>query len=254
MFFVFLGLALADLAFLGTWIWLGVQVNADPVLAERHQLGGLFVCILTCFVHAVTFVYFLGTGLAIKEGRKNWGIDPDYVRQARRFKLKAYPIAMIAIAFTVATGVLGGAVRSGDVSLGVHRTVAVLATALSMVAFWVAARFILRNGYMMGLIKGDIERIRAAAREGRRETLAETGDLPDLLKPEGAVKKPPRGFLWSRALMFLGFSFWLFYAYMQWFMKVDWATWPPFTILTVVLVAAGIYLKNRHPLPADVEF
>ena len=72
MFFVFLGLALADLALLITWVYLGFEVLGEPGRAEVHQLGGLVVCVLTFFVHALTFVYFLGTGLAVKEAQKNW--------------------------------------------------------------------------------------------------------------------------------------------------------------------------------------
>src|SRR5438552_2896255 len=120
MFFVFLGLALADLLFLTTWILFGFQVGGDPARAELHQLGGLFVCILTVFVHSVTFVYFLGTGLAVKEAGRNWGIGADYVRATRSFKLKAYPIAMVAIGLTIATGILGGAAKSRTVPVAVH--------------------------------------------------------------------------------------------------------------------------------------
>ena len=112
MFFVFLGLALADLLFLALWLVLGFRVDGLAERAQQHQIGGLMVCILTVFAHSVTFVYFLGTGLAVKEARKNWGISADFIRHTRRFKLQAYPIAMVAIGFTLATGILGGAVKS----------------------------------------------------------------------------------------------------------------------------------------------
>src|SRR5262245_49086457 len=63
MFFVFLGLAVADLGFLAAWLLLGFQVHGHPERALGHQIGGLMTCILTVFAHSVTFVYFLGTGL-----------------------------------------------------------------------------------------------------------------------------------------------------------------------------------------------
>jgi hypothetical protein len=254
MFFVFLGLAIADLLFLGLWLVLGFGVDGAPAAAERHQVGGLMVCILTCFVHAVTFVYFLGTGLAIKEARKNWGIDPGYVRHTRRFKLVAYPPAMLAIGLIITTGVLGGAVRAGDASPVVHRVFAVTALVASAFAFFVAARLVLRNGYMMGIVRGEIDAIRRSVREGGTGPRLENGATPELLRPQEEVKKPPSGFLAGRALLFLGASAWLLYAYLQWFLDVGEVSWLPFAVLSLVLVAAGLFLWIRHPLPADVDF
>lgn len=86
MFFVFLGIALADLLFLAVWLVLGYRVDGEAQRAQQHQIGGLMVAILTVFAHSVTFVYFLGTGLAVKEARKNWGIDAGFIQQTRRFK------------------------------------------------------------------------------------------------------------------------------------------------------------------------
>ncbi len=254
MFFVFLGLAIADALFLGFWLYSGFQVNGDPDLAQRHQIGGLLVCILTCFVHAVTFVYFLGTGLAVKEARKNWGISLDYVRHTRAYKLKAYPVAMIAIAFTIAAGILGGAVRSGDSSPMVHRSLALLAMGVSFLAFAIALRYILRNGYMMGLIRQDIAEIRQRQRAGQDTPRLKDGDVPELLKNPEEVKKAPGGFLLARALFFLGINAWLLYAYLQWFLRVEWVSWVPFTVLSAALLTFAVFLHIRHPLPAEVDF
>src|SRR2546428_710201 len=56
VFFVFLGVVLADLGFLVSWLVLGLRLHetaaADPSLIERHQIGGLMVCILTVFAHS----------------------------------------------------------------------------------------------------------------------------------------------------------------------------------------------------------
>jgi hypothetical protein len=260
VFFVFLGLSIADLLFLATWIALGFQVHGDPALALRHQVGGLMVAILTVFAHSVTFVYFLGTGLAIKEARKNWGIAAEYVRQARRFKLQAYPIAMTAIGFTVATGILGGAVKSGAVAPVVHRTLALLATATTIAAFVVALRLMLRNGFMMALIRGDVAEVKAAAARGEL-VVGEGGVRPELLRPPSEVKKAPRGFLAARACLFLGASVWLLFAYfwVQHTTNGKWTElgtvgWIPFALVSLPLLAAGVYLKIRHPLPTDVDF
>ena len=45
MFFVFLGIALADLLFLATWIALGFGVGGDAARFLTHQVGGLMVAI-----------------------------------------------------------------------------------------------------------------------------------------------------------------------------------------------------------------
>jgi hypothetical protein len=264
MFLIFAGLALADLGFLTTWLVLGARLHAsgaiDPALLERHQIGGLMVCILTVFVHSVTFVYFLGTGLAVKEARKNWGIGAGWLQQTRAFKLKAYPIAMVAIAATVATGILGGAVKSGAISPLVHRSLAIAATLLTVAAFAVALRFMLRNGWMLGLIRGEVAEIRAAAARGET-ILTPSGEKPELVKAPEEVKKAPAGFLAARACLFLGASVWILFAYL-WFQHVTngkWSElgrvgWIPFALLSAPLFASAAYLKSRHPLPADVDF
>lgn len=260
MFFVFLGIALADLLFLLAWVALGYQVDGEAGRALRHQVGGLMVAILTVFAHSVTFVYFLGTGLAVKEARKNWGIDADYLRQTRRFKLHAYPIAMAAIGFTCATGILGGAARSGDVPVAVHRWLAFATVASSAAAFVVSLRLMLRNGYMLALIRGEVAEIKAAAARGERIELP-GGAKPELLKRPDEVKRAPSGFLASRACLFLALSTWGLYAFLclQRSTHGKWADlgelrWLPFALVSAPLLVAAIYLKIRHPLPADVDF
>lgn len=260
MFFVFLGLALADLLFLAAWIVLGFAVDGEPGRALQHQVGGLMVCILTVFAHSVTFVYFLGTGLAVKEARRNWGISADYVRHTRAFKLKAYPIAMVAIALTIATGILGGAARSGSAPVGVHRWLALLATAATIAAFAVALRLMLRNGWMMALIRGDVAGIRAAAARGEL-VLGEREPRPELLRPPGEVKRAPPGFLAARACLFLALTIWGLYGFL-WIQRAThgkWAElgtvgWIPFAAASLPLLAAAFYLRLRHPLPTDVDF
>jgi hypothetical protein len=264
VFFVFLGVVLADLGFLVSWLVLGLRLHetaaADPSLIERHQIGGLMVCILTVFAHSVTFVYFLGTGLAVKEAQKNWGIGPEWLRETRGFKLKAYPVAMLAIAASIATGILGGAASRAAVPLAVHRAVAIAAIALTAAAFAVALRLMLRNGWMMAVIRGEVAEIRAAAARGDR--IATAGDAtPELLKSPDQVKCAPSGFLASRACLFLGVSLWVLYAWF-WFQHVangKWQEfgrigWIPFALVSAPLFASAAYLKSRHPLPADVDF
>ena len=260
MFFVFLGLVLADLAYLVAWIFLGFRVDGDPALAQRHQLGGLMVAILTVFSHSVTFVYFLGTGLAVKEAVKNWGVSLDFVRHTRGYKLKAYPIAMTAIGFTIATGILGGGTASGAVPRFVHPLLAFLATATSIVAWIVALRLMLRNGFMMALIRGQVVEIRAAAARG--ETIAGAmGKTPELLRPPEEVKKAPPGFLAARACFFLGLTTWGLFGFL-WIQHVWNGKWPgletfgwiPFAAISLPLFVMAIYLKIRHPLPTGVDF
>ncbi|MBM4016012.1 MAG: hypothetical protein FJ293_13745 [Planctomycetes bacterium] len=260
MFFVFLGIAFADLLFLAIWVALGFGVDGDAARFLTHQIGGLMVAILTVFAHSVTFVYFLGTGLAVKEARRNWGIHEDYLRQTRRFKLKVYPIAMVAIGFTCATGILGGAARSGDAPLAVHRWLAFATLLTSAVAFFASLRFMLRNGYMMALIRGEVAEIKAAAARGEQVVLP-GGAKPELLKTPEEVKKAPAGFLASRACLFLGISTWGLYGFLvlQRGTHGKWAElgplgWLPFAAVSLPLLAGAVWLKARHPLPSDVDF
>jgi hypothetical protein len=260
MVFVFAGLVLADLAFLAVWLFAGYGVDGDAARALRHQVGGLMVCILTVFAHSVTFVYFLGTGLAVKEARRNWGISADWVRQTRRFKLQAYPAAMGAIGLIIAAGILGGAARSGSAPVAIHAVLAHAATAVSLVAFALALRLMLRNGWMMALIRGEIEAIREAAARGER--VGAPGEAtPELLKPPSEVKQAPSGFLAARACLFLAISIWVLFGYfwVQHAFNGKWAElgtvgWIPFALVSAPLFAAAIYLRIRHPLPDGIEF
>jgi hypothetical protein len=264
VFFVFLGLVLADLGFLAAWLWSGLHLPSapalDPAAVEHHQIGGLMVCILTVFAHSVTFVYFLGTGLAVKEAQKNWGLGPEWQKETRRFKLRAYPVAMAAIGCIIATGILGGAAKSGAVAPWVHETLAISATALSVAAFAVALRLMLRNGYMMALIRGEVARVRAAVARGELVRNA-AGATPEMVKRPDEIKRAPRGFLAARACLFLGISIWIVFAYL-WIQHVSngkWSElgrigWIPFAVLSAPLFAAAAYLKSRHPLPSDVDF
>ena len=260
MFFVFLGIALADICFLVTWIVLGYGVEGDAQRALHHQIGGLLVAILTVFAHSVTFVYFLGTGLAVKEARKNWGIHQDFLRATRRYKLLAYPIAMVAIAFTCATGILGGAAKSGSVPVVVHRLLAYAATLTTLASFVASLRLMLRNGYMLALIRGEVVAIKAAAARGE-QVLLPGGAKPELLKRPEEIKRAPGGFLASRACLFLGLSVWGLYGFLllQRSGHGKWAElgplgWVPFAALSLPLLGGAIWLKIRHPLPTDVDF
>jgi hypothetical protein len=106
---------------------------------------------------------------------------------------------------------------------------------------------------MLGLIRADIREIRAQAEQRRKEEPAAA--LPLLLRRPEDVKKPPPGFLFHRAALFLGLSSWLLYGYLWWWFPSDDATlWVPFAIFSGILVTASIYLRIRHPLPADVDF
>ncbi len=252
MFFVFLGFALADLGLLVGWFVHGLGVHGIPARAQDHQVGGLMVAVLTCLVHSLTFVYFLGTGLAVKEARRNWGISAIYVRHTRAYKLKAYPISMVAIALIITTGILGGAVRSGAVSESLHRWFAAAAIVLSAAACVVALRYILRNGYMLGLIRGDIEEIRHNAAKGELPAEFSGREPPQMLKPPDQIRRAPPGFLWSRAFLFLGLSTWLLFAYLSYWWSVD--NWLPFAVASAILIPLAVYFRIRHPLPADVDF
>ena len=160
---------------------------------------------------------------------------------------------MFSIGLIITTGILGGAVRSGSVGRDWHFWFAVTSIASSAVAYVVALRYILRNGYMMGLIRGDIAAIRSSAQRG--EFAGQHGaELPLALRRPEDVKKPPQGFLWHRALLFLGVSAWLLYAYLEWWFRAPWNTWVPFAVLSAVAVSVSWYLKVRYPLPADVDF
>jgi hypothetical protein len=146
------------------------------------------------------------------------------------------------------------------VPVGVHRVLALLATATSIAAMVVAARLMLRNGYMLALIRGEVADIRAAAARG--EAIAtESGATPELLKRPEEVKKAPRGFLAARACFFLALSVWGLFVYfwIQHATNGKWAElptvgWIPFALVSLPLFAAAIYLRIRHPLPADVDF
>src|SRR5262245_21432791 len=98
---VYLGLLLAALIASAFALASALAVPAaEPALrgdaVQRHELLGLVASVLLLVVQSAVFVYFLGTGKAIKVAVEQRGLDPDLARQTRKMKGKTFPFATFA--------------------------------------------------------------------------------------------------------------------------------------------------------------
>lgn len=219
---IYLGLCVAALVTAAFAFGAGLSVAtsaAREAAAERHQLLGLSACVLLLIVQCAVFVYFLGTGKAIKTAVELRGLDSALADRTRRLKGKAFPFAT----FT-ALAVVTGAVLSGAASPSTHSTAMLIALGLTLLAIPFELKAIRENARLM-----DSTEIELSATEG---AMAQRGE--SLRDPDAA----PPAFVLGRLLLVFGASVWLVFAYRALVMRGHPEPWPWY----VGASAAGIVL------------
>lgn len=221
---IFLGLCLAaaittiqaGLSGIGGWD-LSARGRAD---VEHHQLLGLFASLLWLVAQCAVFVYFLGTGKAIKTAVEKRGLDPDLAAQTRKLKGKTFPFATFSALAVVAAAVLGGAA-----SPSTHVTFVIIAVALNLLAIPFEIRSMRQNAKLMDQTGDDL----ALAED---KIVREGGSIDD----DDAA---PVSFLLGRLLLVVGGSTWLIYAYLTIVMRSAVSPWPWFALVSAGSIAAG---------------
>ena len=115
------------------------------VYLQTHVLLAIFAAFLVLFGHSMTMFYFIGTGIRMKELVEEHGVDEDLITPTKRFKVRVFPFATMAILFTMVTFILGGGVDRGSLPSWVHLLLAVGAWLLHLIAIQKEAKAIHAN-------------------------------------------------------------------------------------------------------------
>ncbi len=104
------------------------------VYPRTHVTLALFGAVMMLFGHSMTIFYFVGTGVRMKELVAEHGITEDLVTPTKRFKMKVFPFATMAMLITMITFIIGGGVDTGTVPSWVHLALATVALILNFMA------------------------------------------------------------------------------------------------------------------------
>jgi hypothetical protein len=150
---ILLGLSLWNVLFLAAVL---IAAWAGAVPRPTHMLVGLFVVSFALLAHSLVFLHFLGTGASIKKAVAEHGLDIEYARRTRTYKLKTFPLALTAMLWTVAAGGVGGgiAVNAGEAWAILHRVLGPTALLVNIAAHWNELRWVGENSAMIEEIDG----------------------------------------------------------------------------------------------------
>jgi len=143
MLTVFLIFALSDLALMAIATGLGFTVVDDAYFA-RHFLLGLMTGLYTCFVHIVTFMYFVVCEKIIRQAVLSGQLTPEAQITATTLKSRAVRASLSGIASILLVIGFGGAIGT-YVSPSIHRDTAFASLAINAAAFAWQFSLIRRN-------------------------------------------------------------------------------------------------------------
>ena len=94
-----------------------------------HTSLGIFSTLVTLLAHSMTMFYLIGKGRAVREAVTEGNLSPELYAAVARARRPVFSIAVIAMALTMATAILGGGVDTRTVPSGVHSVLALAAIA-----------------------------------------------------------------------------------------------------------------------------
>jgi len=152
---ILLGLSFWNLLFLCTAMTLGWT---GAIGRDRHMVVGLFTVTFCLLSHSLIFLHFLGTGASVKKAVLDHGLDPEYARKTRRYKLKTFPASMAAMLLTVAAGGVGGGaggtdsgvtVAASEVWRALHFWLGAAIIPVNIFAHWIELKWVTQNSLMI---------------------------------------------------------------------------------------------------------
>ena len=116
---------------------------------QRHVLVSLASSLLILFSHCWIMFYLIGTGKAIKDTVKEYGMDAAIIEETKRFKNESYPSMMLAMTLTMATFILGGGAATGSLPSWVHHILFLAALVVQLRSLWIEKRVLDENERLM---------------------------------------------------------------------------------------------------------
>lgn len=149
---LFLGLTAANLLALVVAGVLGYGVSSGRDWAAFHQLAGALAALTCVAVHCIVFSYFIATAKWIAHAVAVKKLDPRMILPTARFKARAFPAALAAMAIVFVTAVVGVATISYHISPTWHHGLAIASLAVNLLAPWIEYRAIAQNGELIDRI------------------------------------------------------------------------------------------------------
>jgi hypothetical protein len=128
-------LTLTGLSILGIAASLVLAFQAPAAQTSAHVLVGVFATMLNLLAHSLMMFYLIGKGKAVKEAVIEAGIQGDYYSRVSRLRAPVFSRATLAMALTMATGIIGASVDVRVLPSWPHAVLAALAIASQLYAF-----------------------------------------------------------------------------------------------------------------------
>ena len=100
----------------------------------QHTSIGIFSTLITLLAHSMTMFYLLGKGRAVREAATEGQLSPDFYATVARARRPVFSIAVIAMALTMVTAILGAGVDTRTIPSTVHSVLALAAIAANIAA------------------------------------------------------------------------------------------------------------------------
>jgi hypothetical protein len=113
-----------------------VGMRGDPASTSLHVLFGVFGIMLNLLAHSLMMFYLLGKGKAVREAVAESGLDGSYVQRISRLRAPVFSRASLAMALTMAAGILGASVDVRVMPPWPHAVLAAAGIAAQIYAFF----------------------------------------------------------------------------------------------------------------------
>jgi hypothetical protein len=144
-----LTLNLLSLLALGATAYWGHVIPQGGGALGRHLTLALIATLLALFTQTMTFFYFIGIGSSIRKSVQATGLGAELLRQSRWLKAQVFPWAAGAMGLLMIAFILGGAAHTRVLPGWVHGGLGYLAVAVSVAAFFLEARLLLRQNLLL---------------------------------------------------------------------------------------------------------
>lgn len=114
-----------------------------------HVNVALIATMVVLLSHTITIFYFVGAGSAVERETEERGLDRLYLDEAKRFRKRLFPWALLATFLTMFTAMLGGGVHVGAVPPLVHHVLALLTLVSNGVALARVPGALIRNNRLL---------------------------------------------------------------------------------------------------------
>jgi len=154
---LFVGVTIVNLLALTTAALIGyLSAHGHADLKSWHLLIGVLATFICIAAHCIVFTYFIATAKWVQHAVNVKHLDAALTEPTRSFRAQAFPAALLAIAITFATAIMGAA-HDSYLTRGVwHWGLALVALAVNVLVAAIEYRAIDRNGRLIDRILAQI--------------------------------------------------------------------------------------------------